>query len=76
MPPQSRKLSSCESMGRRQIIFRLLLAAFRQMIGRSPKAGHRRLLTLWRMTVEPWFGRQDLIFLRQNRNPRVSAKFP
>jgi hypothetical protein len=60
-------------MGQRQVILGLLLVVFRQMIGRSPKAGHRRLLPLRRMTVETWLGSQGLIFLRPNQNPNVST---
>jgi len=60
----------------RQIIFRLLLADFGRMIGTMPKDDHRKLATLWRVTVESWLRRQGLIAVRQNQKPKVSTNFP
>jgi hypothetical protein len=60
----------------RQIIFRLLLEEFGRMIGSRPKDDHRRLATLWGVTVEAWLRRQGLISVQQNLNQNVSTNFP
>jgi hypothetical protein len=60
----------------RQTIFRLLLAEFGRMIGTVPKEDHRKLATLWRVTVQSWLRRQGLISVRQNQQPKVSTNLP
>jgi hypothetical protein len=60
----------------RQTIFRLLLEEFGRMIGSMPKDDHRRVATLWRVTVESWLRRQGLISVQQNQNQKVSTNFP
>lgn len=56
-----------------QIIFWLLLAAFGYIIGSMPQDDHRRVATLWRVTVESWLRRQGLISGQQNQ--KVSVNF-
>jgi hypothetical protein len=60
----------------RQTIFRLLLAHFGQMIGKTTNGCHPRPATLWRVTVESWLRCQGLIAVRQNQKPNVSTTFP
>jgi transposase InsO family protein len=60
----------------RQIIFRLLLSQFGRMIGTVPKDDHRKVATLWRVTLQAWLRRQGLISVRQNQKPKVSTNFP
>ncbi|MGD0251553.1 MAG: hypothetical protein ABSC01_02530 [Verrucomicrobiota bacterium] len=60
----------------RQIIFRLLLARFGAMIGKTTNGPHPRPATLWRVTVEAWLRCQGLIAVRQNQKPNVSTTFP
>jgi hypothetical protein len=45
------------------------------MIGSMLKDDHRRLATLWRVTVEAWLRRQGLISVQQNLNPKESTNF-
>jgi hypothetical protein len=47
----------CWALRQRQIIFRLLLAQFGQMIASRPKADYRGLATLWQGGVETWLRR-------------------
>jgi hypothetical protein len=63
------------TLRQRQIIFRLLLEEFGRMIGSMPKDDHRRVATLWRVTVEAWLRRQGLISVQQNLNQKVSTNF-
>ena len=63
------------TLRQRQIIFRLLLEEFGRMIGNMPKDDHRRVATLWRVTVEAWLRRQGLISVQQNQNQKVSTNF-
>jgi len=64
------------TLRQRQIIFRLLLEDFGWMIGSRPKDDHRRVATLWRVTVEARLRRQGLISVRQKQNQKVSTNFP
>jgi hypothetical protein len=57
------------------MIFRLLLEEFGRMIGSMPKDDHRRVTTLWRVTVEAWLRRQGLISVQQILKQKVSTNF-
>jgi transposase InsO family protein len=60
----------------RQTIFRLLLAQFGAMIGKTSNGRHLKPATAWRVTVESWLRCQGLIAVRQNQKPNVSTTFP
>ena len=59
----------------RQIIFRLLLAQFGAMIGKTTNGTHLKPATAWRVTVESWLRCQGLITVRQNQKPNVSTNY-
>jgi hypothetical protein len=59
----------------RQTIFRLLLAQFGAMIGKTTNGRHLKSATAWRVTVESWLRCQGLIAVRQNQKPNVSTTF-
>jgi hypothetical protein len=60
----------------RQTIFRLLLNDFGQRVQAMAKRNHHSPATAWRVTVESWLRRQELISVRQNQKPNVSTSFP
>ena len=59
----------------RQTIFRLLLAQFGAMIGKTTNGRHLKPATAWRVTVEAWLRCQGLITVRQNQKQNVSTTF-
>jgi hypothetical protein len=63
------------SKRQRQTIFRLLLAQFGAMIGKTTNGRHLKPATAWRVTVEAWLRCQGLIAVRQNQKPNVSTTF-
>ncbi len=60
----------------RQTIFRLLLAQFGAIVGKTTNGRHCKPATAWRVTVEAWLRCQGLITVRQNQKPNVSTTLP
>jgi len=59
----------------RQIIFRLLLAQFGAIVGKTTNGTHLKPATAWRVTVEAWLRCQGLIAVHQNQKTNVSTTF-
>jgi len=59
----------------RQIIFRLLVAQFGAMIGKTMNGRHFTP-TARQVTVEVWLRSQGPTTVRQNQKPNVSTSFP
>ena len=70
------RLRRCWSLKERNTIFRLLLARFADMIGKTPDGDRRKPATTWRIVVEHWLRCQNLIVVRHNQKQKVSTDFP
>jgi transposase InsO family protein len=64
------------SRRQRQSIFRLLLHHFGVAFGNPTTGRHHSPATLWRVTVESWLRRQQLITVRHRQNQNVSTTSP